>query len=182
MKRFFYFLMAVTMLTTVAACSDNDNYNDMPDDDIIWDIFPAGVSIQLVDEAGSNLLNPEVEGNLVGEPMRIGWDDKKFDVIWKRDDIQQPTRYYMPHFYGTVWTGIWTNKEYYLYFGEFAGESSRDLKLTFDITNINTVYEFEYSHRIVWENKEPHFDDHITYNGKRIEGNKLTLVLPKNNQ
>lgn len=168
------------MLVTVAGCSDNNE--DMPDDNIIWDISPAGVTIQLVDEGGSNLLDPEVEGNWVGEPMWIGWDDKKFDVAWKKDDLQLPTRAYMPHFYGTVWTGIWTNKEYFLYFGEFNGESSRNLKLTLSIQALNTVYEFEYSHRLVWENKEPHFDDHITYNGNRTEGNKLRLIIPKNNQ
>ena len=96
------------MLMTAVACSENDIDidNDMPDEEfVVWDISPTGVIIQLVDEAGNNLLDPEVNGNWVDEPMWMGW-----------------------------------------------------------------------------ENKEPHFDDHITYNGKRIEGNKLTLVLPKNNQ
>lgn len=34
---------------------------------MIWDIPPVGASIQLVDEDGCNLLDPEVEGNWIGE-------------------------------------------------------------------------------------------------------------------
>ena len=59
MKRFLYIIMAAMMLATMGACSDNND--DMPDDDVIWDIYPAGVSIQLVDEAGNNLLYPELD-------------------------------------------------------------------------------------------------------------------------
>lgn len=180
MKRFFYILTAVMTIMTTAACSDKND--DMPDDDMIWDISPAGVCIQLVDEAGNNLLDPEVSGNWVDEPMWIEWNDKVFDAVWKMDDLQLPTRAYMPYFYGTVWSGIWYDNRYHLYFGEFDGVSSQNLKLTFGITAINTVYEFEYSHRFGWKNKKPHFDDHITYKGKQIEGNTLTLVLPKNDR
>ena len=180
MKRFFYFLTAVTMLMTVAACSDNNN--DMPDDGMIWDIYPAGIILNLVDEEGNNMLDPTVNGNWVEEPMWIGTGDKVFDVEWKRDDLSNQTRAYLPHFYGTVWTGIWTDKLYSLYFGELDGASSHNLKMKFGITAINSVYEFEYSHRLVWENKEPHFDDHITYEGKLIDGDTLTLIEPKNDK
>ena len=180
MKRILYFLLAAMMLATMGACSDNND--DMPDDDVIWDIYPAGVSIQLVDVEGNNLLDPEVEGNWVGEPMWIGWDDKRFDAIWDSDDLQQPTRAILPRFHGIVWTGVWTDKQYYLNFGELDGASSHDLSLTLGITAINTVFDFEYSHRLVWKNKEPHFDDHITYNGEMIDGHTLTLEVPKNNQ
>lgn len=180
MKRFLYFLTTAMMLMAAAACSDKND--DMPDDDAIWDIAPAQVSIQLVDEAGNNLLDPEVSGNWVGEPMWMEWNDKVFDVIWKKDDLQLPTKALLPYFYGAVWNGVWTDNRYHLYFGDFSGESSQNLKLTFGITAINTVYEFEYSHRLVWQNKEPYFDDHIIYQGKQIEGHTLTLVLPKNNQ
>ncbi|MDE6480141.1 MAG: hypothetical protein K2L45_07695 [Muribaculaceae bacterium] len=181
MKRFFYFLTAVTMLMTVAACSDNND--DMPDDDfVIWDIYPAGIRLNLVDEEGNNMLDPAVNGNWVGEPMWIETGDKVFDVLWKRNDLSNQTRAYLPHFYGTVWTGIWTDKLYGLYFGELDGDSSHNLKMKFGITAINSVYEFEYSHRLVWENKEPHFDDHITYAGKRIDGDTLTLTVPKNDK
>ncbi len=176
MKKLVYLLSALTMVVAMAACSKDD---DMPDDDVIWDIAPSILMIQLEDESGANLLDPEVSGNWVGEPMWIGYDDKSFDVIWNKDDLSTSSRALMPHFYGAVWSGVWPNRKYYLYFGEFSGESSRTMNLTFGITAINTVYEFEFSHRLVWENKEPHFDDHITYNGNQIEGYTLTLVLPK---
>ncbi len=55
MKKFVYFLSAITMLVTMAACSKED---DMPDDDVIWDIAPASVHIQLVDEEGNQVLAP----------------------------------------------------------------------------------------------------------------------------
>lgn len=180
MKRFIYFLMATTMLMAMGACSDNND--DMPDDDVIWDIAPAGVAIQLVDESGNNLLDPAVDGNWVGEPMWIETGDKVFDAIWEKEDLEPSTRFYMPLFYGCVWTGVWYDKEYSLYFGELNGTSSHNLKMKFGITAINSIYEFEYSHRLVWKKKEPHFDDHITYDGKLIDGAILTLIVPKNDK
>lgn len=176
-KRFFQTIMAVVLIATAGACSKDD---DGPDDNLIWDIAPAGIVIQLVDEEGDNLLDPTVEGNWVGEPMWIGDRDDEYYAKWKREDLQLRTRYYMPHFFGTVWTGIWDDKQYSLYFGELDGSDSHDLKLKFGITAINTVYEFEFSHRLVWKNKEPHFDEHITYRGQRIDGSVLKLIVPKN--
>lgn len=168
--------MAVAMIVAAGACSKDDG----PDDDMIWDISPANVIIQLVDEDGNNLLDPAVAGNFVGEPMSIGYQEEAYIAIWKREELQPETRYYMPYFYGFVWSGIFSDKRYALYFGDFDGATSQDLKLTFGILDINTVHEFEFSHRIVWKNKKPHFDDYITYKGQRIEGSTLTLVVPKN--
>lgn len=176
MKKFVYFLSAITMLVSMAACSKDD---DMPDDDVIWDIAPADIIIQLVDEEGNNLLDPKVEGNWIDEPMWVECRDEAYGVEWARQELTPQTRAYLPHFYGAQWSGIWSDKVYSIYIGEFDGASSQDLKLTFGITAINTVYEFEFYHRLVWKNKEPHFDEHITYNAKKIEGNTLTLILPK---
>lgn len=176
--------MVATLLMIMGGCSKNDDMPDMPDmpdDELIWDIAPSVLSIQLVDESGANLLDPEVSGNWVNESMWIGYEDKRFDAVWNKDDLATSSRALLPHFYGAVWSGVWHTQPYYLYFGEFDGASSRTLKLTFGITAINTVYDFEFSHRLVWENKKPHFDDHIIYMGKQIEGSTLTLVVPKNN-
>lgn len=145
----------------------------MPDDNETWDIYPSSVHIELMDASGNNLLDLEVNGNLVGESMRIEWNEKAYDAIWEKDDLKIQTRALMTYFYGTIWSGIWSNSHYDLYFGEFSGTSTQDLKLTFGIAKLNIEYDFEFSHRLVWKNKEPHFDDHITYNGKQIEGNTL---------
>ncbi|MDE6556421.1 MAG: hypothetical protein K2K55_05600 [Duncaniella sp.] len=176
MKKFLYILTAFTLLLTVSACSDNDE----PDPGLIWDIRPAGVTVYLVDEEGNNLLDPAVEGNWVGEPMWISYDGKAYNPCWKEEDLPRPSRFYLAMFYGAVWTGVWSDQHYSLYFGQFQGEDPIDLKLTFGITATNTVYDFEYSHRLVWKKKEPHFDDHIIYKGKKIEGNTLTLTVPRN--
>ena len=170
MKRLLQFFLAVAIITSVTGCSKDEN----ADDDIIWDIAPSGVVIQLVDEAGNNMLDPDVRGNWVGQPMWIGCGDNIFNVVWKNEDPQKASRAYMPHFYGAIWSGN------HLYFGEFDGAKSQDLKFTFGITAINTVYDIEYSHRLIWENKKPHFDDHITLEGNRINGNVLTIVVPEN--
>ena len=168
------------MMMAMGACSDNND--DMPDDDVIWDIAPARVAIQLVDESGNNLLDPAVDGNWVGESMWIETGDKVYDAVWEKENLQLPTKALLAYFYGAVWTGIWNTDIYSIYFGDFNGDSSQNLKLKFGITAINSVYEFEYSHRLVWKNKEPHFDDHITYNGKLIDGHTLTLTVPKNDK
>lgn len=179
MKKLLQFILIFTITVGASGCSKDD---DGPDDDVIWDIAPAGVVIQLVDEEGNDLLQPTVSGNWVGEPMTIGYDDKVYDVIWVRDDLQPKTRFYMPYFYGAVWTGLFNYEKlsYCIYFGELFGDRDYDMKLTLGITAINTVYDFEFSHKLVWKKKEPHFDDHITYSGQRIDGNVLKLVVPKN--
>ncbi len=179
MKRFIYFLFAAaTLIMTMAACSKDDE-DALPDDGDIWDISPTAVFIHIVDEEGNNLLDPTVVGNWIGEPMWMLYRDKAYDVAWTKEEMSTPTRAIMPHFYGAVWNGVWTDKHYSIRFGDFHGDSNRTYDLTFGITAINTVFEFEYSHRLLWEDKKPKFEDYITYKGKKIEGSTLTLVLPK---
>lgn len=174
MKKIFGLLILVAYVLCMTSCSEEG--------DVIWDVAPAGIEIQLVDEDGNDLLNPEVEGNWVGAAMQISYDGETYDAIWSREDIKPRSRYYMPTFIGLVWNGALydDNKDYNLYFGEFEGTENHDMHLTFSIDGMTTVYEFEYKHDFSWKKNEPNSDNHIIYNGKKIEGSTIVLTVPRN--
>lgn len=175
MKKIFGLLVVAASMTCTTSCTEEEG-------DAIWDVAPAGIEIQLVDEEGNDLLNPSVEGNWVGEAMQISYDGESYDAIWSREDIKPRSRYYLPMFIGLVWNGALydDNKDYNLYFGEFEGTKNHDMHLTFSIAPINTIYEFEYTHDFSWNKNKPNSDNHIIYNGKKTEGSIIVLTVPRN--
>lgn len=176
MKYLLTHIIAAIMLISLNCCNINN--------DMIWDMTPAGVYITITDKNGNNLLDPAVEGNLVGEKMKIVYEDKAYDAIWEREDLPLETRYYYPTFYGLLWDGVWygeafeTKPNYLLYFGEFDGADNLYMKLQFHIEGINTIFEFEYHHtyKTNWKG-EPKTNNYINYNGKKIKGKSITLAL-----
>ncbi len=181
MKRFSNFIVIFCLLTSLFSCSE---HNDEPDEGgtVIWDIFPTGVNIRIVDEDGNNLLNPENEGNWVGEKMMMVYKDEIYPAKWTYEEYMPDTKAIWVNFYGLVWSGIFpdVNPEgACLSFGQFSGESNHNISLTFMIECINTVFEFKFTHELEWINNQPHSINYITYKGKRIEGKVLELVLPK---
>lgn len=184
MKKFIYFLTIIITSFGITSCSEvNDDPDDGPEDGMIWDIMPIAVKIVLMDEEGNNMLDPAVEGNWVGEEMLLICNDKAYDIDWDYNGNNSESRAIMEYFYGFIWTGgiPWVDtKNSCLSFGEFNGGSNRDLSLTFAITAMNCVFDFKFSHRCFWKDHEPHFDDHIIYAEKDIEGNVLELIVPHN--
>lgn len=168
-------LLSILMLSTLCSCSSDDS------DDIIWDIYPAGITIRLVDSDGRNLLDPNVEGNWVGSPMHIEYEGQSYSAIWERESIPRETRAYMPYFYGLIWDGVFYPDEshYCLYFGEFAGDKSYNMKTTFAIEELNTVFEIEYIRKFEWKKNKPHSTNYIYLNGQKSEGSSVEIVLPR---
>lgn len=168
------------IILCATSCSKDSGGSDAPDD-LIWDIYPTGVAIYLVDKDGNNLLDPDTEGNWVGEQMSISLNDDDYPAIWTYDDYQSGTRAMKPVFHGLVWSGIFPyadQKGAHLYFGEFDGASNHHMSLTFGIDMLNTVFDFKFTHTINWVKNEPEISNYITYKGKEIKGNKLEIVLP----
>ncbi|MDE6650340.1 MAG: hypothetical protein K2K45_10475 [Muribaculaceae bacterium] len=175
------------LILCIVSCTKD---NDAPDggNDMIWDIGPTGINIRLIDEEGNNLLDQETEGNWVGEKMTIGFRDKSYSAIWTYDEYEEfvknpDSRAIMPVFHGLFWTGVLptvNQKGACLGFGEFDGASNQEMSLTFMIEQINTVFEFKFTHACEWINNEPKISNHITYNGKIIKGTILEIILPKN--
>lgn len=153
------------------------------DDDIIWDIAPAEIIIHLQDRNGNDLLDPTFEGNLVGEPMEVVWDGKSYPAIWTEEEYKNDefgTRAIISIFRGLLWTGIWDYKPGYRYalqFGEFDGEENQHIKITFQYEKINTVFEIELIHTIKWKHSRPEITNTIIYQGKKIDGNIVSIVI-----
>ena len=179
-KIFSLFVFSVAMMG-LAACSEEGN--DIKGNDIIWDIAPSEVRIQLVDQNGNNLLNPNVEGNWVDEPIELSTSDESYAAVWSRDELRPQSRAYMPKFLGLVWGEVIKGSNdsgYYLYFGGFPGDSDYDMSLVLSIPGIDSKYKFEYKHDCDWKNNEPKISNHIIYNGKKIEGETIKLTVPYN--
>ncbi len=180
MKKILGFLAVSIALLVTSSCTEE---GDGPEEGVIWDTAPTGVIIKIVDEADNNLLDPNVEGNWVGEDMFITYKDEEYPVDWEWDGTPVKTRMIMPYFSGLTWTGNLRGseeKDYWLNFGEFSGEGRHDLSLTFHIPELDTNYVFKYTHEVIWKKHEPHVNDHIIYDRRELEGNTLTLVLPQN--
>lgn len=185
MKRLLDIVIIACLMLCSASCSKD---SDEPYGNMIWDIAPTGVIIRLIDEEGNNLLDPETEGNWVGEKMAIGFKDSSFSAIWTYDEYKgynnnPESRAVMCFFHGLFWTGViptGDQKRASLAFGEFDGGSNQEMSLTFMIECINTVLEFKFTHNCEWNNHEPQISNYITYKGNVIKGNVLEIVLPKN--
>lgn len=180
MKKYIYFLILLITSFGVVSCDDG---SDGPEDGMIWDIYPTGVHIILVDNDGNNLLDPAVEGNWVGEEMVITNDGTSYYIDWEFYAPKTETRAYLAHFDGLIWYGgaPWIESKYNnLYFGEFNGDDDLDMSLSFAITTLNRVYDFKFTNHFYWKKHQPHRDTHIFYDGKDIEGKVLKLVVPHN--
>lgn len=177
-------VFASTMLFSSCVEGSGDS-----DDIVFWDIAGVGVDIRIVDEDGNNLLNPTVEGNWIGEGFGVAYKDELYTPTWKYVGEENGSRKYFAKFYGLEclpvreWKdkGGWTKvpNEYYLSFGEFQGDQNQDVEFDFLVFERNCVDHIEMKHRIVWKNNEPHTSTEVTFNGKRVEGRTIEIVLPK---
>lgn len=153
------------------------------DEDIIWDFYPAEILIHLQDRNGNDLLDPTFEGNLLGEPMEAAWEGKLYPAIWTKEEYygpEQESRAYLPLFRGLAWSGIWESKPgglYALEFGEFDGAKDQHIKITFQYEKINTVFEIELIHTVKWKHNRPKVTNTIIYQGKKIDGNEVTIII-----
>lgn len=187
MKKFNHVLSILALLFGLfgfMSCSEAEQEPDGPEEGVIWDIAPICVNIQLVDDEGNNLLDPETEGNWVGEELYIGYKDEAYYTDWEYQGMESGSRALPIHFRGLIWTGGLPGadtKKSSLKFGEFSGTGQYEMSMVFAATSINTVFEFKFTHSLVWKDHKPHFYDHIIYNGKDYEGRTLKLTFPRTN-
>ena len=132
---------------TFVSCDDKE---DIDEGDWIWDFAPLNVEVKLVDEEGVNMLNPTVEGNWMGLPLSMTYDDKLYELNWDNplpDGFSPDShgRAYLAHFYGLTygrvnfWDGErrhWLENDYYLSFGEFNRDDNHDLLLELHVAGI----------------------------------------------
>lgn len=178
---------------TFVACDDKGDADFKEEDDIlIWDFAPFDVEVKLVDEAGVNMLNPTVEGNWIGQPFAMTYKDEEYGLNWDKlvpDGYAPEGRACIAQFYGLAcgqtcyWNGShwdWIENDYYLSFGEFAGDDNHDLLIDLYVPGRDLPYKITVEHRFGWKSKnEPRICTKIWLDEEPVEKFPIKIVLPR---
>ena len=145
-KKVYSFLLAALTAVFASSCSSNDP-------DTIWDIAPLVISVKVVSPDGYSVLNavntPQITATYKGKTYAC----------------RRRTRFYMPHFFGLVYSND------YLLFGELDGTGSyTDEQLTINWGDGSPEDVITFSHQLEWKKDKPHFKQSFYLNGKRVEG------------
>lgn len=84
-------------LMTVAC--DSDVYND----DVIWDIVPVTLAMDIQDASGKSLLVPGVPESVVDSDITLTYKDKEYPADWR---FREHDGYYSSRAYNAVFSGI----------------------------------------------------------------------------
>lgn len=105
-RDFFILPLALGLLAT---CDDG------PADDMIWDFACYEMRVEVVDEAGNDLLNPATAGNILDDSVRVVYGG----VSYSRDTNLIQTRYLPPAPLALRYYKVETTGQYRMAFGEF---------------------------------------------------------------
>lgn len=168
-RRMNYLCMLVMAIVAMAmpSCSDEDV--------ILMDIFPTSIEIEIRDASGNDLLNPEIQGNIVGEDVSMEYDGKKYDAEWNSGEYEGP-RVPWPTFFGLKHRSQ-NNKNWAFQLGEFPGGENYDitipLKCKGHVFNIRIVHNFKMSNKV--ENIKSEIKVYL--DGKECESTYVKIVL-----
>lgn len=149
-------------LCCFTSCNDDENL-DGPAPDVIWDIYPFGISIEVTDAEGNDLLNPETENSIANQGIKMIY----WGMTYEKDSlaIDEQTRAVLVRFYG-LRTYQRKDGRYLLGIGEFFGDR--------DYENENIILDWNdgtpkdtitFSHKFWWENQEPESETTVRLNG-----------------
>lgn len=172
----------------MVACGDDDDNKD----DIIWDIAPYDVSIEIVDEDGTALLNPTVDGNWMEQPFSMTYNGKEYEADWTvlygAGNADMKSRYIPAYFYGLRCVNVWfwdgshwyaKEDEYQLAFGEFPSDEDKDLSFEFYVPGREEPYRIAVEKRFWWNaDNEPDGYKKVWLDGKEVDF-PITIVLPR---
>ncbi|MFI3264018.1 MAG: hypothetical protein SNG38_00545 [Rikenellaceae bacterium] len=161
MKRNYKFKWLTLLFTIIffGSCSSDDG------DDLIWDIAPVNIYIQVCNQEGENLLDENVEGNILENEIKITYKDEEYLL----GESVSKTRAYMPSFNGLQ---LYNNK---MIFGEFEGAASYTLTATLDLGN-GIEKEVGFIREYKTKNGEPQCSTIYTLDGEELEGG-ITIIL-----
>lgn len=167
------FLALGLLLSGLQSCSDKN-------EDTIWDYAPYILSMDVVDSEGRNLLDPDVEGNIIGERIEMFYDDECYPVRLAEIPEMQ-SRYYLPRFFGLVRSKKWDYEvhEYtvwQLFWGEFDCAYSRSYSFSLQFPERNGLtYEFDLK---ISNKGGDNVTRELKVNGKKMEEpSGFTIVL-----
>lgn len=157
-------IWSMMMLSAAAcglvACSDNNDEVDM-----IWDFAPISLYVEVQDKAGNDLLNPDTEGSIAHQGIKVTVRGKTYEKDSLANDILHSRAYL------AVFTGMQTRQKsdgtFYLEIGEFFGDDNVENETAIIDWNDGTKDTLSFSNNLTWPSKnEPAIDRHFYLNGK----------------
>lgn len=111
---------------------------------MIWDYYPIILSVEFVNNDNQNLLEPETQGNLLDEIIKVKCDDVEYEVDPKA--VSGPnSRYYLP-----TWSDPYVGNvlmpdgsiQKCLNIGEYDGAENGTKTVTISVRDKNYVLSF----------------------------------------
>lgn len=149
-------------LCCFTSCNDDENL-DGPAPDVIWDIYPFGISIEVTDAEGNDLLNPETENSIANQGIKMIYRG----MTYEKDSlaIDEQTRAVLVRFYG-LRTYQRNDGRYLLIIGEFYGNRDyNNESIILDWNDGTPKDTITFSHKFWWENQEPESETIVRLNG-----------------
>lgn len=160
------FLTSILSLLLLCGCNNEK--------DITWDIYPVEAHVHVTDQNGTDLLNPANPNHINISEVKAIYNDKEYTCS---SNLQPPTRYYMPVFYGLKLVAPDENrKTYLLSFGELDGaENYKDETITLVWPNgSRDVLKFDHTYKI--KSNEPVITHQWYLNGTPYMKDVFTIV------
>ncbi len=171
-----FMLAALLPMLMLTGCKSDD------DDVLIWDIYPITMYVYIADADGNNLLDPEVEGNIVDQPMTVEYKGMSYDVQWKTLwPDHSDTRAYLARFHGAlhhpadVYNPASADNPWVLEIGELPGDEDYDETILLKYKN--KVFNIRVVNKFTWTKGKPNVDAVVYLNGQRLPDRRLKIVL-----
>lgn len=173
-KGYLFFTLCLLLL---AGCS-NEYINNDEDDFVIWDFVNYSIPISVINEAGNDLLDSTVVGNILKNDIILTYKTKEFKIE-KRPATE--TRFNMPEPLGLRLRHTTYQPVYYLTFGEFSPAKNYKAE-TFTINwGDGTTDVIKFDIYITWKSKnEPEVHTAVYLNNKLYEKEGLIQIIKKN--
>lgn len=166
MKEIFSTVFAFVLVILLGSCSDG------PQKGMIWDFVNYDVSFEMTDADGNDLLDPANPANILGNPVTVTFQGKKYTA-------ESDTRAIAPRSWALRHGMSEKSGRYTLNFGEFSPEASyKGEKFTIDWGNGNSD-EVSLDLFITWKRHNPTVHKALYLNGQKQADDKFLVPVFK---
>lgn len=155
MKQLSKIVLPIVMLIatySITSCTNND--------DVIWDITPVEIYIEVVNSEGYNLIDPKSEYTIINKGITATFMNQNYK-LYNIEDFYKKTRAYMPIPYGLVFKQDDYSKQYLIYFGQFDGTENYSKESLIIDWNDGTKNEIIIDHHFKWRKGTPKIKEQI---------------------
>lgn len=158
------------------------------DEILLRDVSPVIFDIEITDEQGNDLLDPDFEGNIRDKNIVMVYDGETYTptTLEPENTFQEPeSRYYFPHFFGLQYENYTSStggsKIWFLSFGEFEGAFTNTYECTLRIQDLNLDYDLKCVIKTEGKTTDKNYKRTETYylNGEK-QSNQLYRLVIKN--